>query len=597
MFAFPSTHRPQATFHLTSTMSARATYEQELERLAFLTQQHEQQRRRAQAAAREAALAAYAEEQERRHREEAFERAVQQEVARRRQAALVQEALEHRAALARRAQQEREAAAYRQAVVEAAQRRAALVAREQHRRRVEAEQDQRRRVVEARRQQQRQRQSELPQSLLQLFLDLATSAAQDEQPAVAAPAPAVADKAARTSSSTAPAATAPRPPSPAAEPTFPDPAIEALQKRFERDAARQAALETLNGLSTEFDSRLSSFTSPSTLTFQSPPTPTSTPSTPPLAYGKPNAAFLGHEDYLVSLLSKVDAVSSGGDKVIKQARKDLVKRVEAELAKLDHLKEHEWERQSQKAASEAGEGSVRGHEDIAAAAPSPSAAAAIAEPEPAIDEPATATAPSSASALDNSTSAALDTPLDESTRLTAELLASLPTAAATPSSTLPRPRSRASTTSHASDTSSAVDRYVAEMLRRAKELAARIDAEEEVERAAASAPSASEAAQVADEASATPSALESVIDVERAGASAPSTALDASEPLEDGVDEEIDVEATLRLKRSSSAAPAAPASAVSATDEATLRPEEPAREREAEEEAVSEAGTEEFLVV
>ncbi|GAA5851784.1 hypothetical protein JCM9279_004406 [Rhodotorula babjevae] len=484
MFALPF-HHPEPALHSTSSIKARLAYEQELKRLAFLTEQHEQQRRRAQAAAREAALAAYVEEQERRHREQVFERAVQQEVERRRQAAFVQEALEHRAALARRAQQEREAAAYRQAVVEAAQRRAALVAREQHRRRVEVEQDQRRRVVEARRQQQRQRQSELPQSLLQLFLDLATSAAQDEQQTVAGPAPAVADKAARTSSSTAPAATAPRPPSPAAEPNLPDPAIEALQKRFERDAARQAALDTLNRLSNEFDSRLSSFTSPSTLTFQARPTPTSTPSTPPLAYGKPNAAFLGHEDYLVSLLSKVDAVSSGGDKVIKQARKDLVKRVEAELAKLDHLKEHEWERQSQQAASEAGEGSVHAHDDdAAAAAPSSSAAATTAEPEPAVDEPTAATAPSSASALDDSTSAALDAPLAEPSPLTAESLAALPAATANPSSTLPRPRSRASTTSLDSDSSSAVNQYVGEVLRRANELAERVEAEEAAERAA-----------------------------------------------------------------------------------------------------------------
>ncbi|GAA5897093.1 hypothetical protein JCM8208_006168 [Rhodotorula glutinis] len=590
MFAFP-VHHPQPTFHSTSTTSARTKYEHELERLAFLTEQHEQQRRRAEAAARRAALAAYVEEQERRHREEAFSSAVQQELARRRQAALVQEALEHRAALARRVQQERDAALYRQGVVEAAQRRAALVAREQHRRRVEAEQDQRRRVVEARRQQ-RQRQGDFPQSLVQLFLDLATSAShadEQEQQAVAAPA---------SSSSPAPTSSAaPRAPSPAAaEPSLPDPAIEGLQKRFERDAARQAALDTLNRLSNEFDSRLSSFASPSTLTFQSPPsTSTSTTMTPPLAYGKPNAAFLGHEDFLVSLLSKVDAVSSGGDKVIKQARRDLVKRVEVELAKLDQLKEHEWERQSQEAASEVGEGSVRGRDDAsAAAAPSPFADTDVVKPEPALELPTATTSPSSSSALDESPPA----PADTSARLTAESLASLPTSSAEPASTVPRPRSRASTTSLASDTSSAVDRYVAEMLRRAKELAERIAAKEDAERAAsASAPARDETA-AGDEAVEAPSAAAPVVEdaahgeltAVEASASAPA----ATEPLEDGVDEEIDVEATLRLKRSPSAAATARPSTVPVKEEERAEREEAVEERE---EVASEAGTEEFLVV
>ncbi|KPV75542.1 uncharacterized protein RHOBADRAFT_53509 [Rhodotorula graminis WP1] len=589
MFAFPI-HHPQPSVHSTSTTTARTQYERELERLAFLTQQHEQQRRRAEAAARQAALAAYVEEQERRHREEAFERAVQQEVERRR----LQQALEHRAALARRAQEERDAALYRQAVVEAAQRRAALVAREQHRRRVEAEQDHRRRIVEARRQQ-RARQSDFPHSLVQLFLDLVNSAAQNEpeQQAVAAPALVVADKAA-SSSSPAPSSAA------HAEPSLPDPAVEALQKRFERDAARQAALDTLNGLSTEFDSRLSSFTSPSALTFQSPPSPTSTSSTPPLAFGKPNAGFLGHEDFLVSLLSKVDAVSSGGDKVIKQARKALVKRVEVELAKLDELKEHEWERQSQQAASEAGEGSERPHDDsTAAAAPAPSADTAVAEPESAKVESATASSPSSPT-LDNSTPTPVDAPADQSTRLTAESLASLPTDAANPNPTVPRPRSRASTASLDSDTSSAVDRYVAEMLRRAKDLADRIDAEEEAEKAAsAPAPASDESGSPAEATSVPPAAAEAVeagaLD-EQAAVKAPSSRPAATEPLEDGVDEEIDVEGTLRRKRSSSATVEPRASGVSSREGESAVRKEAVEEHEAEDVA-SEAGTEEFLVV
>jgi len=254
-------------------------------------------------------------------------------------------------------------------------------------------------------------------------------------------------------------------------------------------------------------------------------------------------------------------VTSGGDKVIKQARKDLVKRVELELAKLDQLKEHEWERQSERARSEAGEGSVHAQDDDAAAAgasslssllllllrsradvlplaaPSSSADPAAAEPEPAVAEPAAPASPSSSPAPGSSTSAPADTPLDELTRLTAESLAALPTAAADPTSTVPRPRSRTSTTSHASDTSSAVDRYVGEVLQRAKALAERVDAEEEAERAA-SAPAPAGGAAHAAEASATPSAAAEVADsaaaAEPAAVEAPSIAPGMNEPLETG---------------------------------------------------------------
>jgi hypothetical protein len=139
------------------------------------------------------------------------------------------------------------------------------------------------------------------------------------------------------------------------------------------------------------------------------------------------------------------------------------------------------------------------------------------------------------------------------------------------------------------------------MLRRAKELAERVDAEEEAERAASvSSPATGDELGAGDEASAT---LPAAIEVERAAAPAPSTAHGASEPLEDGIDEEIDVEATLRLKRSSSAAaaapaPAAPAPAAPMKEEEPLEREEQAvQEREAKEDAPSESGTEEFLVV
>ncbi|GAA6010607.1 BAG family molecular chaperone regulator, partial [Rhodotorula paludigena] len=235
----------------------------------------------------------------------------------------------------------------------------------QHRRRVEAEQEQRRRVTEARQRQQRQRQVDFPQALFELFLNLVPvpstadaadykskdePAAQHESPAptaaAAEPAPSASPAPADVATTVAPTSTSAAEESATSSPALEEAAI-VLQRRFRRHVARQAALSTLASLTADFEARQSSFTAPSELAFQS---TSSAPSNPPLAYGKANAAFLGHEEFLVSLLSKIDAVSTGGDKIVKQARKDLVRRVEAELAQLDALKEHEWERQSQRSA-------------------------------------------------------------------------------------------------------------------------------------------------------------------------------------------------------------------------------------------------------
>ncbi|TNY19998.1 hypothetical protein DMC30DRAFT_409067, partial [Rhodotorula diobovata] len=488
-------------------------------------------------------------------------------------------------------EQEREAALrHRQAVLEAAQRRAVLIAREQHRRRLEAEQEQRRRVVEARRQQQQQqrtRQAQLPQALFQLFLDLASSSEPEEHGQQAEQRPVVeAPPAVKPVSPPAPSPAPAVPSTAAAEPALPDPAAEAIQRRFEREVARQAALDTLNRLTSDLDARLSSFSAPASLTFQSSSTSAST-STPPLAFGKPNSSFLGHEDFLVSLLSKIDAVSSGGDKVIKQARKDLVKRVEAELAKLDSLKEHEWERQSQRAASEVGDRDA----DPAAQAPSPAVNVESAPPVDQVLKPANSSS-TEASAVAGS-SPVVKAPVDESnpapspranepvaaapssssvnaaaepdrpsadaigngpSPLTVDAVAALPSstpdAPADPASAVPRPPSRASTSSFDSEASSTINGYVDEVLRRAQELGERIDAEEEAERATSAGKVGREPTVEAREGAAPE--VEHVEDVERdeqASQQSSAQALEATEPGEDGDEEEIDVEATLRRMR------------------------------------------------
>ncbi|GAA5989548.1 hypothetical protein JCM10908_000526 [Rhodotorula pacifica] len=115
------------------------------------------------------------------------------------------------------------------------------------------------------------------------------------------------------------------------------------------DETRQVALASLSGLAEDFTARRRTFVSPASLSFQAAPSTSPTASrspTPPLAFESSNTSFLGYEDFLVSLLSRIDAVESHGIREVKLARKDLVKEVEQELARLDGLKEQAWERLS-----------------------------------------------------------------------------------------------------------------------------------------------------------------------------------------------------------------------------------------------------------
>ncbi|KAK4702257.1 hypothetical protein P7C70_g3964, partial [Phenoliferia sp. Uapishka_3] len=124
-------------------------------------------------------------------------------------------------------------------------------------------------------------------------------------------------------------------------------AAETLQRHFRAHLARREALSQLSTLSSTLSSQKSSFVAPTSLVFQPSPPSTASSSTssesPKLAYSPVNAPFLAYEDFLVGLLTKVDAVQSGGDKLVKRARKELVREIEAELRKLDERKEGEWE--------------------------------------------------------------------------------------------------------------------------------------------------------------------------------------------------------------------------------------------------------------
>lgn len=112
-------------------------------------------------------------------------------------------------------------------------------------------------------------------------------------------------------------------------------AAATLQKHYRAHLKRRQLLSSIASLSDTLDAHQSTFVLPSTLVFTTP----SDKSSPKLAYSHINAPFLAHEDFLVGLLQKADEIQSGGDRVVKAARKELVKRVETELAKLDAKKE------------------------------------------------------------------------------------------------------------------------------------------------------------------------------------------------------------------------------------------------------------------
>ncbi|GAA5967738.1 hypothetical protein JCM21900_001768 [Sporobolomyces salmonicolor] len=443
-----------------------------LEQLALATQQ--EQRRQAEAAA-------FLAEKRRRQRQAAIEQAVREEAERRR----LEETVAYCAALIRQAQQEEE-----ERHVLAARRRAA-VAREQRRR---EEDQQRRRFIEARRQPQQQVDLH---ALFQFVLDCSpeTEIVAVEQPP--------AEPAAVASASPAPArVSAPSSPSPTpleSPSTSSDEAASVLQRHFRRHLARREALSQLSSLATSFESRQSAFSRPPSFTFQRSPSPSSSRSpTPPLAFGAPNASFLAYEDFLVNLLSKVDAVESGGDRAIKSARKELVRKVEKELARLDAMKDRAWEEQTEQAAQNGQEEDAvvrsRTPEDT-----QPSATLGVPatsdvdppSPSPTLDEPVspapepTSPSPSPSPASDPTPASTPDHSLPSPTPLTAHAVSALSAATppvSRPASPAPSDSSATSSTLSVSSGSSAVDAYISEMLRRAHKLGeevARMEEEEE----------------------------------------------------------------------------------------------------------------------
>ncbi|BGP16017.1 hypothetical protein JCM10213_005432 [Rhodosporidiobolus nylandii] len=133
--------------------------------------------------------------------------------------------------------------------------------------------------------------------------------------------------------------------------------------------AHDEALSTLSALRSSFTGKRDAFTAPTALAFQPSPSPlpdARSPS-PPLAFTSSNAPLLEFEDFLVTLLSKIDTVESHGDAPIRGERKALVREVEAELKRLDELKDSEWERQSGESGSSAAESETEEDAEMSAA--------------------------------------------------------------------------------------------------------------------------------------------------------------------------------------------------------------------------------------
>jgi len=111
-------------------------------------------------------------------------------------------------------------------------------------------------------------------------------------------------------------------------------------------AARSSALDRICNISAKLDELRSSFTLPAVLEFDSShvvkPRTTLTASEEgevflpyKLAYAPVNAPIHGHLDGLLKLLQELDAVESGGDDQVRRERREVVKAVEAEMARVD----------------------------------------------------------------------------------------------------------------------------------------------------------------------------------------------------------------------------------------------------------------------
>ncbi|KAF8607916.1 hypothetical protein BDV93DRAFT_519904 [Ceratobasidium sp. AG-I] len=130
---------------------------------------------------------------------------------------------------------------------------------------------------------------------------------------------------------------------PASAPNFPTPAPRAASPTPSvASDSSDASLHSIAHLQDKYNSLCSSFTFPSTLAFA--PTNNSPASAPTLLFNPINAPIHAYEHALTGLLTELDAVESFGDDHVRDVRRGLVRRVEAELEGLEERKREMWRR-------------------------------------------------------------------------------------------------------------------------------------------------------------------------------------------------------------------------------------------------------------
>ncbi|TYJ54921.1 hypothetical protein B9479_004429 [Cryptococcus floricola] len=100
------------------------------------------------------------------------------------------------------------------------------------------------------------------------------------------------------------------------------------------------SLSTLDKIQHQFESLRANFTFPEHLSFAR---DSRGSHSPPLLFNRVNSAYHAQVNALLQLLLQTDSINSGGEKVVRQKRKDVVKKVEDEIERLEQLRDDLWE--------------------------------------------------------------------------------------------------------------------------------------------------------------------------------------------------------------------------------------------------------------
>ena len=137
-------------------------------------------------------------------------------------------------------------------------------------------------------------------------------------------------------------------------------AVTLVQSLAKEQISIRQRLRDLHRISSEFSTLKDSFVFPESYVFSSScfsyhpdislsslvfDLEKSTKDSPVLAYTSQNLPLRAQEESLTRLLTKLDAVPSNGSERVKGERKNLAKRIQAELDRLDALKMEQWKKQ------------------------------------------------------------------------------------------------------------------------------------------------------------------------------------------------------------------------------------------------------------